>query len=166
VLELDLLALAATGIGGSADSVGGAAAIDWFPLQGISFRLGVGARAGSFGASDTESATTLLLVVSAGAAAHPWRAVRTRPFGLSLRADFLAARQQGSLSSETQDSGLLAGCDVAADGEWLFANHVEAVLGLGVEDLFRRTDVYLHGNFVATIPPIRALAEGGVRIRF
>jgi hypothetical protein len=43
---------------------------------------------------------------------------------------------------------------------------VEAILGLGLEEVFVPTYVALQGARVATLPALRAGAEAGLRLRF
>ena len=60
----------------------------------------------------------------------------------------------------------LSGVAAVVDAGWLFADAVEAVAGLGLEDDFGTTEVDDKGRQVATIPSLRLVGEGGVRLRF
>jgi hypothetical protein len=60
----------------------------------------------------------------------------------------------------------LSGVDGVVEGDWLFAPNVEVVLGLGLADMFASTDIDVHREKVASIPPLRALGELGFRLRF
>jgi hypothetical protein len=113
-------------------------------------------------------ATTLYLLGTAGVALHPVRARPGRPLGLALRVDYVGMRQSISslrFSGEGHDRWL-SGVDGVVEGDWLFAPDVEVVLGLGLADLFLPTYVDVQSATVATIPPVRALAEAGFRLRF
>jgi hypothetical protein len=111
-------------------------------------------------------ATTLYLLATAGVALHPVRARPGRPLGLALRADYVGMRQSISRFSGEGRDRWLSGVAGVVEGDWLFAPDVEVVLGLGLADLFAPTYVDVQGVTKATIPPVRALAEAGFRLRF
>jgi len=173
---VDVVGLGAIGIGSAPDSrgspstaegFGAAAAAQWFPASTLSVRLGAGALGGTL--PNEAEATTLYLLASAGLAVHPLRARAGRPFGMAVRADYVVMRQSMSRfadESPGERDSWLSGADVVVEGDWLFARDVEVVLGLGVIDVFTPTYVDVQGTRVATIPPLRGLAEAGFRLRF
>jgi hypothetical protein len=141
--------------------------VHWFVQRQFSMRVGGAIRGGTVGAAE---ASTLTAFVSAGAAFHAWRATTDRPFGGSVRLDYLLLDQAmthfvpgGSSQSQAR---WLSGLDVLVDGSWRFVPDVEAILGVGLEDVFAPTYVTLQGARVATLPELRALAEAGLRLRF
>jgi hypothetical protein len=166
-LVVDVVGLGTVGFGGSAEGLGAAAAVQWFAVPYLSVRLGAGALGGTISQAE---ATTLYLLGTAGIAVHPFRARAGRPFGLSLRADYVGMRQ--SISSFAGEAGptsferWLSGADVVVEGDWLFASDVELVLGLGIADVFAPTYVNVQGGWSGSIPPVRGLAEAGFRLRF
>jgi hypothetical protein len=180
-VALDLLALGATGIAGNADGAGGGMAAHWFVHRRVSLRFGGGVRAGSV------DADTLTLLASAGVALHPWRSTPSRPFGLSVRTDFLVVRQstthyadaQSTTTarcapggpSETGRGGATCeswwpGLDAVVDADWLLAPSVDLVLGLGLEDVLLTTYIGVPGAPGTTIPALRLTAEVGARLWF
>jgi hypothetical protein len=167
-ITFDVLGLASTGLGDSAEGLGAAAAVQWFALPAVSLRLGAGALTGSIARAQ---ATTLYFPCEAGVALHPVRARRGRPFGVAIRLDYVLMRQSIS-RLETQPSPVssysrwLSGAAVTLEGDWLFAPNVELVVGVGVADLFAPTYVNVQGVRVATIPEFRVLPDAGFRLRF
>jgi hypothetical protein len=154
--------LGVAGTGGGGDGVGAAAAAQWFPTQVVALRLGAGVLGGTV--VPKADAATLYLLGTAGVALHPVRARLSRPFGLSLRVDYVGMRQ-----SISHFDRWLSGVEGVVEGDWLFTPDVEVVLGLGLADMFAPTNIYVQGQGappVATIPPLRAVAEAGFRLRF
>jgi hypothetical protein len=161
---IDVIGLGAIGIAGDAAAVGGAAAAHWFFLRPFSLRLGAGVKGGSI---DIVGGRTLTPFLSAGLAVHPRRATLARPFGLSIRADFLALNQrltQPSSSTEKQD--LFFGMDAVVDASWMFVQGTEVLVGTGVEGVFSPVRVTVDGQSVTTIPQFRVTAEVGFRFSF
>ena len=155
-------------IGGDANGLGAAGGAHWFALRPLSLRVGGGVLAGSLA---RVQGTTTTAFASAGLSLHPWRAVPDRPFGLSVRVDYLVLRQSITHFSPDDPSPAtlarwLSGVDAAVEVEWLFAKDVGALLGAGIVDVFDATFVDLRDVRVATIPPVRGFAEAGLRIRF
>jgi hypothetical protein len=165
LFAIDVLGTA-TGIGGDAGSIGGGAAIHWFLYRPFSLRLGGGIRGGSVPAAE---ATTLTTSTSVGVVFHAWRAMSDRAFGGSLRVDCLLLEQAMTHfvpggPKQSRDE-LRPGLEVFVDGSWRFAPDVEAILGVGLEDVFAPTYVNLQGARAATLPALRASAEAGLRLR-
>jgi hypothetical protein len=162
---LDLLALGASGTGGGA---GGGGGVEWFFAPFIALRLGGGARMSNV---DYAQASNLTFFGSAGAVFQPWYATRSRPFDVSIRADYLVVHQalthfdSDDPSPRTQ-ARWLSGVALVLEADWIFSSDVGAVVGLGLEDEFGATDVYDKGVLVATIPSLRVVGGGGVRVRF
>jgi hypothetical protein len=160
-----VVGLAALGLGDSPETEGFGAAVaaQWFPLPALSLRLGAGALGGTLSKAQ---ATMLYLIGTAGVAVHPLRSRAGQPLGLALRVDYVGMRQSISRFSSGHD-GWLSGVEGVVEADWLFASHVEGVLGLGLADMFASTYVDIpRGIVVATIPPLRALGEVGFRLRF
>jgi hypothetical protein len=175
-LSVDVLAVGAVGVGGNDPkndangSGGGAAAIQWFPIRNLALRLGGGLRAGS---SDRAKANTLTVLGTGGLAFHPWRTSPIHPFGASLRADFLFSDESltyfanGPKANEAQvQHRRHPGLELGVDASWRFASDVELVAGLGIEDVFTTTHVAIDHTTVATLSPVSAFAEAGLRLDF
>ena len=92
-----------------------------------------------------------------------------RPFGASARIDYLAAYQQvtrfAAGQSTTQDAWL-SGMGGAVDAELQVSSGANLVLGVGFEELFSPTYVFVRGVQVDELPASRLLAEAGVRLGF
>jgi hypothetical protein len=163
-----VLAAGAATVGGAGDALGGSAAVQWFPLRPLAIRLGGGARAGSIQAAQ---ANTLVLLGSAGVVLYPLSASPTHPVGVWLRADYVVQRQSMThLSADDSAPVTLArwmsGMDALVGADWRFAPDVGIVAGIGAEDVFSSTYVQVRGVPVATLPPLRGVAEAGFRLRF
>jgi len=167
LIAIDVLSMGATGIGGDAGGFGAGAAVHWFVRRQFSMRVGGGIRGGTVGAAD---ASTLTAFASVGAVFHAWEATPDRPFGGSVRLDYLLLDQAMthfvSGGSNQSEARWLSGLDVLVDGSWRFASDVDAILGVGLEDVFAPTYVNLQGARVATLPALRVVAEAGLRLRF
>jgi hypothetical protein len=167
-VEIDLLAVGGVGIGGNATGAGGGAAVGWFATQGLSLRVGASERAGSL---DVAEATVFTLLINAGVALHPWRPTRSHPFGLSVRADYLLARQSATHFDSDDPAPVtrsrwLSGVDAVADVSWILSTEIEAILGIGLEDVLSPTYINVRDQRVANLPALRAVGEAGFRLRF
>jgi hypothetical protein len=161
-------AAGATGVGGSANGIGGGLSVAWYPLRVLSLSIAASERSGSL---DVAEASVFSLFASAGVALHPWPATRARPLEAFVRADYLLVRQSATHFDADDPrpvtaSHVFSGADAFVDGGWLVSSDVEVVAGVGVEDVMGRTYVDVRNILVATIPPVRLLAELGVRLRF
>jgi hypothetical protein len=165
---LDVMAAGSIGVGSTAQGIGGGAAVHWFVLPALSVRLGANARVGSL---DAAAATLSTIDSSAGIAVHPRLATQSRPFGLSVRADYVLSRQSAT-HYDSDDPGpvtnarWLSGVDALVEGNWLFASEIGLLAGIGLEDFFASTYIYVRNAPKLTLPPVRALADVGLRLRF
>jgi hypothetical protein len=166
---LDVMAAGSIGVGSTAQGIGGGAAVHWFVLPKLSVRLGANARVGSL---DVAAATLSTIDSAAGIAVHPWVATRSRPFGLSVGADYVLSRESvthfdsDDLHGPVKDARWLSGLEALVEGNWLFTSEIGVLAGIGLEDFFASTYVSLRNVPVVTLPPVRALAEAGLRLRF
>jgi hypothetical protein len=172
---VDLLALAALSMGGEgAGGGGGGVAGYWFPLSRFSVRIGASLRAGSIGLVPS---STLTGAVSVGAGWHPLRATPSHPLGLSVRVDYLALYQSlqptgyavgtGNGAAASLADRWLSGIGEVVDLSWLLSAELEALVGLGLEEASGSTYVQVQGApAIASFPPVRALGEAGLRVRF
>ena len=139
----------------------------WDFAPTFSLRVGAAARAGQV---DAAGASSLILY---GAIGLSWRvlpATTRRSLGVQVRVDFLGIRDQ--VSRPSTDGGaanaslLLPGADLALEASWLFARPMSVFASVGGEAAFGATPVFVHGERVATIPPVRGIGEVGARVHF
>ena len=166
VVAVDVVGLGAAG--GDFATLGAAASVQWFPASWLGLRLAGGARAGNV---QPAQATTITLLGSAGAVLYPLRAAASRPFGVWIRADYVLERPSLThFSSETPSSATqerwMSGMDALVGVEWRFSSEVGLLAGIGGEDVFSTTYVQVQGVSVATLPPLRGVAEAGFRLGF
>lgn len=167
-LAVDLLGAGATGIAGSASTAGGGGALEWFVLRPVSLRLGAIDRAGSLDVAEAHMST---FVASAGVALHPWQPTRAEPFAVALRADYLVARESVTHFDSDDPSPVtqarwVSGVDTFVDANLLLSSQIAVVAGVGIEDVWSPTYVYVRDVRVATLPVFRAVAEAGFQLRF
>ena len=165
---LDFFGLATTGLGSNVQTEGGALAFQAFLTPGFALRIGGAMRGGDL---EGWHARTLILLASAGIGLHPWPHSESRVFGASLRADYVLMNQTVTHYSSTGTdlstmARPLSGLDAVVDVEWRLGANVDVVVGIGLEEMLARTNVDLNGTRMATIPPLSAFAEGGLRLRF
>jgi hypothetical protein len=138
-------------------------------LPFLSMRLGAGylhspscQPAGLAPATPVESTSW---TVDAGVAAHPLRATRAIPFGVAVRADLVGAQQD--LNGVARP--LYSNWSIEALGEvsWAFQRQAEALVAGGAQVALGPRDVGRTGTATTyALPPARALAETGIRVRF
>jgi hypothetical protein len=160
--------IATTGVGGSAGALG--VSLGFRVLLWPSFRLALGAQ-GLFGEIEQAQATSRTVSGSLGMTWQPLEPASAGDFGLALRMDLVGGWLEVSHLSED---------DAAADRQSRFIGggraFVELALGLsesacvygalGPLVVAGRTELYTHGNQVASIPPVWLTAEIGVRTAF
>ncbi len=167
-VEIDLLAAGGVGLGGDATGAGGGGAVGWVVADALSLRLGASERAGSLNIAE---ATVFMLLLNAGVSLRPWRATRSRPFGVSVRADYLVVRQSATHFDADDPAPVtrarwLSGLDAVADVSWVLSTEIEALIGAGLEEVFVPTYINVRDMHVATLPALRAVGEAGFRLRF
>ena len=164
----DLAVLGTLGIGGSAGALGGAGGLHWFAVGPLSLRLGSEILGGSV---DAAQGTLLDVEGSLGIALHPFISSPRHPLGVSVRADYVLfyealTHTSPAVTSPVTQSRWLSAIDLVLEGDWLFSQNIGLLVGVGAQDSFSPTYVDLQGVRVATLPPLRAKAETGLRVRF
>jgi hypothetical protein len=167
-IGIDLLGAAAFGIGGTAGTEGGGGGIEWFMHPRLSLRIGALARAGTIDLAEARSTT---VVSSAGIVLHPWQATRTDPFAVSMRVDYILVRQSATHFDSDDPSPValarwISGVDTFVDAQVLLSSQIAAVAGIGLEDVWSPTYIYVRDQRVAILPALRAVAEAGFQLRF
>ena len=167
-LAVDLLGVAVSGLGGNADAAGGGGAVEWFAHRRLSLRLGAIARAGPLDLAQSHVST---VVTSAGVVFQALPATPSEPFTVTIRADYLLVRESathwdGDEPSPTTASRWVSGVDAFLDAGLLLSSQIAAMVGFGLEDVLAPTYIYLKDTYKATLPPLRAVVEGGFQLRF
>jgi hypothetical protein len=160
------LGFALTGaIGGSA-SGGAFAGGRWYALPWLALRAGAGARIGRL---DAVHADTLLAYGAIGPVVRFASTGGPQPIELSLRADFLGLRQEvirSSAAGTESHASLLFGSGLALEGAWFFGRSGAIVAALGAEAAFGTILVDIGNSLAVDIPPLRAVGELGLLLRF
>ena len=165
---LDFFGVGAAGLGANLQTGGGGAAFETFVTPRFAMRIGGAVRLGDV---PGVRARTLALRASAGVELHPWRTTASRPLGVSLRADYVLMNQTVThYSADGSDlstmSRPLSGVDAMVGVEWRLGTTVDLTASAGLEEMLATTYVDMNGARVATIPPLSAIAERGLRLRF
>jgi hypothetical protein len=166
-----LSVLAGAGLGGPASGVGGGVMVESFLRDNLSVGLALSGRLGRIAEIGGSELTTSFAI---GAALWPLAPTPTRRLGIALRGDALLlyhAISHVDPGGATQWKGqALPGAELRLEGTWRLGGAVELLLGAGTEVAFGTIDVTVVATApaggAATIPALRAIAEGGVRLRF
>jgi hypothetical protein len=157
----------ATGIGGYGGGIGGIFGVRLALWGPFTIRAALGARSGDIGPA---RATSRIVFGGAGIAWQAWLDASHRwSAGVRLDALVIGHDVVHFDPDDVEPVGrfrLLPGGSVAVEGAWRFASQTAIVAAFGAEVAFGRTDVFTHGLEVASIAPLRALAETGVRVSF
>ncbi len=164
---LEIQAAAIGALADAATSLGGDARARWW-LRGS--RLGVhavvGARFGRVREADASSMTAF------GGAGPSFRFFTlARGFELAAHIDVMLMRHAmtraaTATTAELSHDRWLGALDLALEASWSFSEQLGVMVASGAEVAFGTTTVSVGGSRVADIPPIRAIAEIGGRIRF
>jgi hypothetical protein len=165
---LDALVLGSLGVNGNAAGVGGGVAVRRAPLPSLALR---GELAGRTGVVQPAQATALSLRLAVGVAWSPFFPLQARRANLAVRADLaLFYESLGHLSADdverVRQGRFLPGADLALEGSFPVLGQAALVVGLGAELTFGHTDVYVHRQKVAVIPPLRLVTFVGLRHHF
>ena len=112
------------------------------------------------------------LVTSAGVVVHPWQPTRSDPFAVAFRVDYLLVRESATHFDSDDPSPVelramdLGGRHVRRLQLAPGVQQIAVMAGVGLEDVWSPTYVYVRGLRVATLPPLRAVAEAGFQLRF
>jgi hypothetical protein len=169
--SLDLLALATLGVESHPKTYGGAVAFNWAPLPPIpslAARVGASLRAGSLAAVGN----TLTFAPTAGIV---WRFLQPREgrrVGASARLEFLVVDQavthfsSSASTASTTKGRWMSGMGGTLDLEVRASPGADLVLGIGFEEVFSPTYVYVQGANAGSLPATRGISEAGVRLGF
>lgn len=164
---IDASVIGALGIGGDATGLGAAVRGQYFYLPDFSIRIGGGAR---FGSVPQISGSSTTLFGSGGISWHPTNPSKRHPFAIGASLDatamHLALSRTGNGGVAESQSRWIPAADLMIEGSWFFSERVGLVAAVGGEMTFGATDVYVQNTAVETLPPLRAVAEIGGRVRF
>lgn len=162
---LDFGGLVSHGVGGEADALGVSAAFRFSAMAPLWLRVAVSARGGEIPAAQ---ASMKAFQTNAGADLVLFDSGR---ISIGLRGDLIGSwLEVGHLSADdpavVRQHRWLFGADAVASGGLRLSAGASLFVGAGLEAMFGRTDIYTHGVRVATIPPLRMIAELGLRSEF
>lgn len=158
--------IASTGLEGTASGLGASAGFRLALRGPIWARAFVAGRSGNI---PEAQATTRNALMGGGVAFAFLPDAAT--FELGTRLDLFASYFDVSHLSEDdveadRKSRWQAGADIVAEGGWRVTRNAGAFLGVGIEGVLGKTEVYTHHQSVAVVPQFRATAELGFRTRF
>jgi hypothetical protein len=130
-------------------------------------RVGGAVRAGGL---EGVAARTTTLLATVGVELHAWPTTPSRVLGASLRADYVLMNQSVTHYSASGDLSTMAralsGVDAVIEVEGRVGPKVDLLVGAGIEEMLATTYVDMNGARVGTLPPLSAIAQGGLRLRF
>lgn len=153
------------GLSGEADTVGVTAAYRFRAVDPLWARLGVAGRSGEIPAAQSNVKSLQ------GSIGMAWSLFDNARFATHLRGDLIASwLEVGHLSPDDPDvvrqRRWLFGSDFLVSGAVRLSAGASLFVGGGIETMFGRTDIYTHGVLAETIPPLRLIAEFGLRSEF
>ena len=164
---LDVFGIGAAGLGGNVQAAGGGGALETFLTPRFAVRVGGAVRAGGL---DGVAARTTTLLATVGVELHAWPTTPSRVLGASLRADYVLMNQSVTHYSASGDLSTMAralsGVDAVIEVEGRLGPKVDLLVGAGIEEMLATTYVDMNGARVGTFPPLSAIAQGGLRLRF
>jgi hypothetical protein len=168
---IGLAAIAASGLGGPADGLGGMLEGVWYVRRRLALRIGLGLRRGDV----LQLPEGRDLSASAAVGLEWWvlGGARDEGWGLGVRLDALAlyhrttaATAGGSAGAAEAQSETRPGADALVAAYLGLGRNLDLVAGAGLEAVDGPTDLRLHvtGSNVATIPAFRAVGFAGLRV--
>jgi hypothetical protein len=162
---IDLTAVGSVGLGGPASGIGGATHVEFSVLETIWLRAGGGVRTGGV---PGQEGTDLVTWGTIGAAWRPLFPTGVGQLGTAVRLDggtlfhYLSHRvADGQIEHKGR---VVPGAVLMVEELWRFRPSLDVFFALGSEVAFGWTEVSVLGQLVTTIPPIRGMAELGVRL--
>lgn len=154
------------GLAGTASGLGASVGFRWGLAGPVWGRLFIAGRSGNIPEAQASTRTALI----GGGVAFAFLPEASR-FELGTRVDLFAGYFDATHLSEDdvepdRRSRWQGGGDWVAEGGFRFTRSAGLFLGVGVEGILGKTEIYTHQQRVATVPPFRAIAELGFRTRF
>jgi len=164
--SIEFAGVASTGLRGSAGSLGASAGLRLRATGPLWVRGFISGRTGNL---PTAQATTRTALIGGGVSLS-W-SPRASAFEVGARFDaFVSYFDATHLSEDDVEpdrrSRWLPGGALVAEAAGRFTSSTAATLGLGLEGMLGKTDIYTHDLRVAVVPPLRVIAEVGFRSHF
>jgi hypothetical protein len=159
-------AIVSTGIRGTASGLGASVGFRVGLAGPVWGRLFMAGRSGNIPEAQASTRTALL-----GGGLAVALLPKSSRFELGARVDGFASYFDASHLSEDDiepdlRSRWQAGGDVVAEGGFRITQGAGVFVGVGLEAVLGKTDIYTHHNLVAVVPPFRATAELQFRTHF
>ena len=163
--SMELALVGAGTYGGESSSVGVETAFEWKAWRRWSLRAELGWRTGDVTSAQTRTFVTSILP---GIAWRPLSPTQGQPFGFGARMAYAVLREQLTrpVDGASPPPQWQSGVQALAEGSWSFAPGATVVLAAGAEAAFGTLDVIVGGRTVASVEPLRALVEAGLRVDF
>ena len=166
-LALDASGLAVAAPSGYGGGAGGVLALRVPIRSALGVRVAANVRAESIGPAQS---SLRMIGGAVGLAWQPWLDPQHR-WGVGVRADALLVHLDVAHLSEDDAqaahlSRVMGGIDGALEGTFRFAEHAAVVSAVGTEVVFGRTDLFVHERQVTSLPPVKLMAELGLRVSF
>lgn len=164
--SIEFAGIASSGLYGTAGGVGASAALRLAWSGPLWARAFVAGRTGNIPEAQA-STRSVQLGTGLALALLP----DTQRFELGARLDAFVSYFDATHLSEddvrpNRRSRWLPGADLIAEGGVRISGATGLLFAAGIEGLLGKTDIYTHGDRVAVVPPLRAVAELGFRTRF
>ncbi len=164
--SLEFAGIGSFGIGGTARGLGAGLGLRVAIASPVWARAGLSARTGEIPRADASTLTAL-----AGAGLGVDLTPRRSTLSLSVRTDLLAgwftvSHFSDDDSDPTRQGRALVGADLLATATYPFADTAAVSGSVGLESMLGSTEIFTHGERVATVPILRGIAEIGLRTEF
>ena len=164
--SIEFAGIVSSGLDGNAGGLGASAGLRLALTGPVWARLFVAGRAGNIPRAQASTRTALM-----GGGFALALLPQAKPIELGARVDLFASYFEASHLSEDdleadRRTRWQAGADFVAEAGLRLTGGAGVLLGLGIEGIAGKTEIYTHGNRVAVVPPFRAIAEVGFRTRF
>ena len=160
---IEAMAIASTGIGGTAGGLGAALAARRYLYPWLGVRLGMAARMGEIKGA---AATSLSSRATLGACTR-WRPARRLSLGGRLDGALFYETVARSVDGETTRRGrFLSGVALMLESAFSPASSTEIVLNVGFDMAFGQTSIYVDDRRVTDLAVLRGVAEVGLRLYF
>jgi hypothetical protein len=160
---IEVMAIASTGIRGTAGGMGAAFAARRYLYPWLGLRLGLAARVGEVSGA---AATSLSSRATLGACAR-WRPARRLSLGGRLDGALYYENVSRSADGETARRGrFLPGAALMLESAFSPALATELVLNIGFDMAFGQTSIYVDDRRVTDLAALRGVAEAGLRVSF
>lgn len=165
--SIDAAVIAGVGLDGPAGGVGGRVGGGWLVAPRTAVRIDASARREEVPSAQS---TSLLITAGPGFVFDLVPSGPGRAFGAAARGSAIAIvhihRRVGDGPTPVSKSRWLPGVAAVLEGSLRLSESTSLLAAAGLEAAFGYTDLVVNGRKVATIPPLRAIGDLGLRIRF